>query len=90
MATINQLRDEVDILDNQIIYLISKRMKIVKEIAHEKKKIGYPLIDEKREEQMRKNWLCKAQFFKMEYKPIQIILREILQMSKKTQHKLIR
>ena len=90
MVTINQLRDEVDILDNQIIYLLAKRMKIIKEIALEKKKIGYPLIDKKREEQMKQNWLCKSQFFKIEDKPIQIIFNEILQMSKKTQHKLIK
>ena len=90
MVTINQLRDEVDVLDNQIIYLLSKRMKIIKEIANEKKKTGFPLIDKKREEQMKQNWLNKAQLFEIEHKPIQIILNEILQMSKKTQHKLIK
>ena len=90
MVTINQLRDEVDILDSQIIYLLSKRMNIVKEIALQKKKTGYPLIDKKREEQMRKNWICKAQLFKMENKPIQTILNEVLIMSKKTQHKMIK
>ena len=90
MVTINQLRAEVDILDNQILYLLSKRMNIIKEIAIQKKKTGFPLIDKKREEQMRKNWFAKAKLFEMEYQTIQSILNEVLQMSKKTQHKWIK
>lgn len=90
MVTINQLRDEVDILDNQILYLLAKRMNIIKQIAQEKKRTGVPIVDKRREEQMRKNWICKAQLFKMENRPIKIILREVTDMSKKTQHKIIK
>lgn len=90
MIKINQLREEVDVLDKQILYLISKRMKLVKEIGIQKKKNGVPLTDKQRERYMRKSWMTKAQSLDIEKQPIKIILKEVLKMSKDAQNKMIK
>ena len=90
MLAINYLREEVDVLDHQILYLLSKRMNVIKEIAIIKKKIGFPVIDLKREQQMKTKWRDNAQVLKIEHRPTEIILDEILKMSKKTQYKYIK
>jgi chorismate mutase len=89
MLAINYLREEVDVLDHQILYLLSKRMNVIKEIAIVKKKIGFPVVDLKREQQMKMKWRDNAQLLKIEHRPTEIILDEILKMSKKTQYKYI-
>jgi chorismate mutase len=89
MLAINYLREEVDVLDHQILYLLSKRMNVIKEIAIIKKKIGFPVIDLKREQQMKTKWRDNAHVLKIEHRPTEIILDEILKMSKKTQYKYI-
>ena len=49
---IEQLRKEIDKIDNSIVDLLSKRKKAIKEIALIKKKLGKPIVDENRERQM--------------------------------------
>ena len=90
MIKINQLREEVDVLDSQILYLISKRMKLVKELALQKRKTGFPLVDKKREKQMINIWMTKAKYLDIEKKSVQHILKEILEMSKEAQSKTIK
>ena len=47
-------RRELDKIDREIISLLAKRLKIVKEITDIKKKYGIPVFDKSREEQVLK------------------------------------
>lgn len=49
---INQLRSEVDQIDEKIVELLNERAKKVTEIIHVKKEHGMPLYDPKREEEI--------------------------------------
>ena len=90
METIDPLRYEVDLLDDQILRLLSKRMDIIKQIALEKMNHKLPLFDENREEQMNENWINKAKVYDMDQNAIQKIFNEILRMSKETQDNMIK
>ena len=90
MKTMDQLRDEIDTIDNMILNLLSERMKLVRKIAEQKKKTDLPVFDKKREEEVKKSWFSKAKSLEMENGPIQKILDEILKMSKELQRKLIK
>ena len=39
MTTIDQLRNEVDAIDSKILDLLSERMKLIRKIAEQKKKM---------------------------------------------------
>jgi len=88
METIDQLREEIDVVDNKILDLLSERMKIVRKIAIQKKKTNLPIFDKKQEELVKKRWFLKAESLGLENKQIQIILEEILEMSKETQRRI--
>lgn len=50
--SIEKLRNEIDLVDRQIIELFEKRMKIAGEIAEYKKENSLPVFDEKREKEI--------------------------------------
>lgn len=48
---INELkgfRKQIDLIDNQIVYLLAKRMKVVKKIGRLKKENNIPVLDKSR------------------------------------------
>ena len=90
MKTIDQLRDEVDAIDSKILDLLSERMELIRKIAEQKKEADLPVLDKKREEEIKKSWLSKAESLEMENRSIQCILEEVLKMSKGAQRKLIK
>ena len=47
---LNELRKEIDELDNQILQLLEERFEVVKKVAERKKQAGLPIRDIKREE----------------------------------------
>jgi len=47
--SLEELRKQIDALDNEIIRLISERMKVTQEIGHKKKEAGSPIEDKYRE-----------------------------------------
>ena len=49
---IEQLREEIDKIDESLIKLLSKRKKAVKKIASIKKKLDRPIVDNHREQQI--------------------------------------
>ena len=52
MQDLEKLREEIDKIDDEILIQLSKRKSIVKEIAKIKKKLGKPIFDGKREQQL--------------------------------------
>ena len=87
MKTIDQLREEIDMRDNRILDLLSERINIVRKIAIQKKEVNLPVFNKKREEQVRKKWLSKAESLGLENRQAQNILEEIMKMSKETQRR---
>ena len=61
MKTIDQLRDEVDAIDSKILDLLSERMELIRKIAEQKKEADLPVLDKKREEEIKKCWLSKEE-----------------------------
>jgi chorismate mutase len=90
MKQLDHLREEVDMVDDQILCLLAKRMDIIKQIALEKKNNQLPLFDKDRENMMKKNWINKSKKYNMNHTFIKKIFDEILQMSKNTQDDLIK
>lgn len=85
MKTMDQLRDEVDAIDTKILDLLSKRMELVEKIAVQKKNSNLSIVDKKREEQVKQNWILKGRSLDLQNKQVQNILEEILEMSKEKQ-----
>lgn len=88
MKTIESLRKEIELIDEEILLLISKRLEISKSIAEKKQNNGMSFEDNGREIELEKLWIKKAQEFGIEKSDINKILIYILDMSKKEQKKL--
>lgn len=52
--SLKELRQEVDMLDIEIIKVLGRRIEIVRQIAQVKKENQLPIFDEKREEEIRR------------------------------------
>ncbi|MFH1064911.1 MAG: chorismate mutase [Nanoarchaeota archaeon] len=52
---LNQAREEIDKIDNEIIELVAKRLSVAKEIAKIKKSNNLPVENKAREEEVLKN-----------------------------------
>ena len=52
MDGLDNLRNEIDSIDNSILELLSKRKKTITKIASIKKKLSKPIIDNERENQI--------------------------------------
>jgi len=90
MNNLKILRKEIDRIDNEILDLLSRRLKIVKNISTVKKKSDKQIFDQFREDEVKKNWFSKAELLDMESRNILRILDEVLKMSKETQLKMIK
>lgn len=54
MKELDKLRSQIDRIDEEIIFLIKKRMGIVRVIGEIKKKNALPILDKKRKEEILK------------------------------------
>jgi|TARA_Y100000310_G_scaffold345431_1_gene464891 chorismate mutase len=52
MQSLEELRKEIDKIDNEIISLLSKRKDLIKGVAEIKKELSKPILDEKREKEI--------------------------------------
>ena len=50
--SLEELRKDIDNMDNKIVELLAKRKDFIKKISEIKKEIKKPVIDEKREQQV--------------------------------------
>ena len=85
MNDIERLRKNVDELDEKILELIEQRMNLVREIYKKKENEGKPVEDKKREEELKRIWLEKAEKLGINNESLIKILNEILKISKQTQ-----
>tara|TARA_Y100000294_G_scaffold95268_1_gene88638 strand:+ start:116 stop:376 length:261 start_codon:yes stop_codon:yes gene_type:complete len=83
-SRIAKIRKEIDRLDDELLGLLIKRLKLGKEIGEVKREIGRVVADEAREKQIFQR-LIKNAGSKMAEKDIIEIFSKILEISRKTQ-----
>jgi monofunctional chorismate mutase len=84
---LRKLRKNIDSFDDKIIFLISKRMNVVKKVATYKKKNNLPIYFKKREEEILERLKAKAKKLKVDEKLIVKIYKEMFSSSKKLQRR---
>ncbi|MCL2638924.1 MAG: chorismate mutase [Oscillospiraceae bacterium] len=81
---LENIRKDIDALDNQIAELINKRMKIVENVAEYKKQTGTGITDNKRENEIFAR-VCTGE----NEKELRMIFETILQASREYQSRVI-
>ena len=81
---LTEIRKNIDRLDDELLGLLIKRLKLGKEIGEVKREIGKVVADEAREKQIFQR-LIKNAGSKMDEKDIIEIFSKILGISRKTQ-----
>lgn len=84
MRNLQEIRKEIDSIDEQIIPLFCRRMEIMSEVAIAKSQAGIPLTDSAREEEILSRLASKAPEFAEE---IRRLYSEIFTISKARQTK---
>lgn len=60
MDQLEDFRKSIDIIDDSIVELLAKRLRIVRKIGKLKKKKGIPLLDKKRRNEILSSKMAKA------------------------------
>lgn len=82
---LEELRKRIDLVDTQLLLLLSARNEFVYKIGNIKKQNGSKIFDEEREKFLEKNWLSIAQELNLDINFIQNIFTLILSESRKIQ-----
>jgi len=83
--SLKELRDKIDEIDYQILYLISQRFLISRKIAEIKNMLGLPIKDEAREAEVLKNWIENSKKLGVPEELARELANSILYYSKKVQ-----
>lgn len=78
---IKQLRDEIDVIDKQLVKLLEQRMKVVTNVALYKKENNLPVFDETREVEVLAKNVALVQEEELK-NSIENILKSIMDISK--------
>jgi chorismate mutase len=80
MDEIQELRKKVDTIDEQILEALYKRIKVCKAIGVAKKKLGKPIRDTSRENEVYKMIKEKSAQFGLNSGQVEVVYREIVNM----------
>jgi chorismate mutase len=85
MSDINQLRREIDAIDEQIIRFLAERVRVCEAVGSTKKTQGLPVHDAKREKEVFRR--IRARAVELGLSPIQVeaVYREIVNMCSSVQ-----
>lgn len=83
METIIELRNEINLINHEIIKLILKRNNISLKIGLEKRKLGLPIYDRDRENNIYTNLEAK---YPENYKNLKPVFEEIIKQSRLLQN----
>ena len=81
MNSLDELREEIDSVDNDLIELIAKRMAVVEKVVQIKQELSIPVVNENREAEVAKKWEEKAKKLNLDSEHLSRILKDILAMS---------
>lgn len=79
---INKLREEIDKLDEFLVYLLFKRLELVEKIGELKKKYNIPLYVPEREKEIIKKCIEFSKNFNLSNKFIELIFKTVFNESK--------
>ena len=82
---LNKLRNKLDHLDRQILYLVEKRLTVASRIGLVKKRTGLLILDRNRDKIVVKKWLDEAAKLKLNKKFIETLCTLIIKESKRIQ-----
>lgn len=88
MLDLKQLRDEIDVIDNEIVRLFEKRMEICSQVADYKICTGKQVFDKEREVQKIKTLKAKAHGH-FNATGVEELFQQIMSMSRKLQYQLL-
>lgn len=77
MRNLSELRMEIDALDKNLVEILEKRFKVVKEVGDYKKQNNLPIFDEQREKEViesKRELLSNEEDFKYYKKIFQLIM----------------
>ena len=80
MEQISQLRDKIDDIDNQILFLLQQRVEICKTIGFLKKKLNMSIQDSSREAYVYNQLKLKAKDLGLDSEEINSIYHQIINM----------
>ena len=85
MATLEELRGQLDVVDNQIVKLYEERMKICEQVGEYKVEAGRKVFDRVREKEKLQNVASKVSS-DFDKKGIQELYQQLMSMSRKLQY----
>lgn len=85
---LNELRKEIDKIDNKIVELVAKRLSLVKEIAELKNKKNIEILDKNREAEIIKEKQKLAKKLNISPELVNEIFEEIIKNSIRIQEKI--
>lgn len=88
MATLEELREQLDFIDDQIVKLYEERMSICEQVGEYKVAAGRKVLDRQREHEKLQNVAEKAST-EFNKKGIQELYQQLMSMSRKLQYKLL-
>lgn len=80
---IEKWREQMDNIDKQLLFLISKRFRLAKKISSWKKKHGLAIIDKKREKELIDNVSKEAKKLGIDEKFAKEIFKKIIKETRK-------
>lgn len=87
LMRLDAIREEIDTLDEKILYLLQNRFKSVEEIRELKNTLGLPVGDKKREEEVLNNLLPIGEKLGLSKSFVAKLFKLIISESKKIQGK---
>ncbi|HIP83990.1 MAG TPA: hypothetical protein EYH15_00625 [Methanothermococcus okinawensis] len=82
---LRKIRQEIDEIDEKLVYLIAKRIECGKEIVHLKKILNYPVEDGKREREIRDRIFKLCEKYNLDVEVVWDIIKTLIEYSKKIQ-----
>jgi len=82
---LREIRKEIDKIDEELVYLIAKRIEYGREIAHLKRVLGYPVEDEKREMEIREKIFNLCKKYNLDFQVVWSIIKILIEYSKRVQ-----
>lgn|GEM_PF-154372 len=90
LRVLNESREAIDKLDEELIYLIEKRISLAKNIVSAKVILGIPVEDKKREDYIQDKIKEISKQKKIDENCIKRIMKILMDLNKKEQEKILR
>ena len=88
MEELEQLRSQIDDIDSELLYLLSKRQEVVKLVGEYKIKRNIPVLDQVREDYLYEYHQKLSAKYNISFDFIRDLFSMIMEYSKKTQREI--